>query len=80
MLSIVLAAQGEPPSISGRALNEYLKDIKETKQFSDTVLNWNCFIAYQQIDKSFLRMYGIEVSDTDRTIKIIEDYHKPSGR
>jgi hypothetical protein len=80
MLSIVMASQGEPPAVSGRALDEYIKDLKEIKMFSNEVLNWNCIVAYQQLPKEFLRMYNIEVSDTDRTIKIIEDYHKPSGR
>ena len=80
MLAIVLSEGEEPESVSCQSLKSYLEDIRKDHYISEEVLIYHMNKAYQSLPTEFLRLHRIEVNPDDRHIKIVEEYHAPSGR
>ena len=80
MLGIKLASQGEPESICCQSLNTFLNNIREDNYMSEEVIQAHCNLAYKSLPTEFLKIHNIEINSDDRHIRIVEEYHKPSGR
>lgn len=80
MLSITLSSQGVDRNVYEKSLNEFIKDIKTNLLLSDEMLGRYSRAAYNSLDKEFLHLHNFEINPDDRSIKIVEEYHAPSGR